>query len=153
MLWLADAKVVSAYAQTVRVRDFVYPEILHIMYRFATGATAIYESAWAMPDSAPFVIDERMAIIGDNGFAHVQDTAPDPRYLYERGLCRPRHDLLAGCQRHHRRRSSRGDDVFPPVRRRGHAPTVITPEQSMDAMRVVLAAQESAASGSIVRLD
>lgn len=153
MLWLADAAVVTAYAQTVRVRDFVYPEILHIMYRFANGATAIYESAWAMPDSAPFVIDERMAIIGDDGFVHVQDTAPNLGICTKEGYAGPDttywptlNGTIGGALREEMM-------YFHRCVAEGHAPTVITPEQSMEAMRVVLAAQESAASGSIVRLD
>ncbi len=152
MLWLADAKAVSVYAQTVRVRDFVYPEILHIMYRFDSGATAIYESAWAMPETAPFVIDERMAILGEEGFVHVQDTAPNL------GVCAP--DGFAGPDTTYW--PALGDVTgalreeimyFHRCVREGAAPTVITPEQSAEAMRTVLAAQESAESGAVVRLD
>jgi UDP-N-acetylglucosamine 3-dehydrogenase len=153
MLWLADARVVSAYAQTVRIRDFVYPEILHIMYRFETGATAIYESAWAMPDSAPFVIDERMAIIGDAGFVHVQDTAPNLGVCTKDGYAGP--DTTYWPSLNGTTGGALRDEVmyFIQCIAEGRAPTVITPEQSMEAMRTVLAAEESAASGAIVRLD
>ena len=54
-----------------------YPDIGQTMYRFAGGATATLETVWCMPDKTPFDIDERMSIIGTEGFIHVQDTFPN----------------------------------------------------------------------------
>jgi len=53
MLWFTGAPVTSVYTQTVRVNDYVQPDLFQIMYRFENGTTAIYESAWLMPDTAP----------------------------------------------------------------------------------------------------
>ena len=53
------------------------PDIGQTMYRFASGATATLETVWCMPEKTPFDIDERMSIIGTEGFIHVQDTFPN----------------------------------------------------------------------------
>ena len=77
MLWFTGDRVVSAYAQTVDVRGLKHPDIGQTMYRFAGGATATLETVWCMPEKTPFDIDERMSIIGTEGFIHVQDTFPN----------------------------------------------------------------------------
>ena len=152
MLWLTGSKVESVYCQTVAIKGYKYPEILHLMYRFESGATAIYESAWAMPESAPFVIDERMSLIGEQGFVQIQDTfpnlgvcgpagftSPDTTYWPEMG------GVIGGALR---------DEImyFARCATAGTKPTIITPEESMEAMRTVLAAQESAETGKPVKL-
>ena len=77
MLWFTGDRVISAYAQTVDVRGLKHPDIGQTMYRFAGGATATLETVWCMPERTPFDIDERMTIIGTEGFLHVQDTFPN----------------------------------------------------------------------------
>ena len=77
MLWFTGDRVVSAYAQTVDVRGLKHPDIGQTMYRFAGGATATLETVWCMPEKTPFDIDERMTIIGTEGFIHIQDTFPN----------------------------------------------------------------------------
>ncbi len=145
MLWFTGAPVTSVYTQTVRVNDYVHPDLFQIMYRFETGATSIYESAWLMPDTAPWLIDERMSIIGSEGFVQVQDTftnlglctatgftGPDTTYW-------PRVDGVTG--------GALKDEImyFAGCVADGVTPSVITPEES-------LAAEQSAESGEIVKL-
>ena len=77
MLWFTGDRVVSAYAQTVDVRGLKYPDIGQTMYRFAGGATATLETVWCMPEKTPYDIDERMKIIGTEGFIQIQDTFPN----------------------------------------------------------------------------
>ena len=89
MLWFTGAKVVSAYAQTVDVRGLKYPDIGQTMYRFDSGATATLETVWCMPEKTPFDIDERMSIIGTEGFIHIQDTFPNIGICTEDGFRSP----------------------------------------------------------------
>jgi len=77
MLWLTGDRILSAYAQTVDLRGRKYPDVGQTMYRFASGASATLESVWCMPEKTPFDIDERMSIIGSEGFVHIQDTFPN----------------------------------------------------------------------------
>ena len=152
MLWFTGAPVTSVYTQTVRVNDYVHPDLFQIMYRFENGATAIYESAWLMPDTAPWLIDERMSIIGSEGFVQVRGTftnldlctatgftGPDTTYW-------PRVDGVTG--------GALKDEImyFAGCVADGVTPSVITPEESLAAMKAVLAAEQSAESGEIVKL-
>src|SRR5438270_2294883 len=77
MLWFTGERIVSAYAQTVGVRGLKHPDIGQTMYRFASGATATLETVWCMPEKTPFDIDERMNIVGTEGFIQIQDTFPN----------------------------------------------------------------------------
>ncbi len=153
MLWFTGSRVTRVHAQTVRVNDYVYPDLFQVMYRFANGASAIYESAWLLPDAAPFVIDERMSIMGSQGFVQVQDTFPNLGLCTATGFTGPdttywpRVDGVTG--------GALKDEImyFAGCVANGVIPSVITPEESMAAMQTVLAAQESAESGEIVILD
>jgi UDP-N-acetylglucosamine 3-dehydrogenase len=152
MLWFTGARVVSAYAQTVDLRGKRHPDIGQTMYRFDNGATATLESVWCMPEKTPFDIDERMTVIGSDGFVHIQDTFPNIGIVTKDGFRSPDttywpriHGVLGGALR----------DEFAYFARccaTGTPPTVITPEESMAAVEAVLAAEESAASGDVVHL-
>ncbi|PPR22258.1 MAG: scyllo-inositol 2-dehydrogenase (NAD(+)) [Alphaproteobacteria bacterium MarineAlpha10_Bin2] len=152
MLWFTGAPVTSVYTQTVRVNDYVHPDLFQIMYRFENGATAIYESAWLMPDTAPWLIDERMSIIGSEGFVQVQDTFPNLGLCTATGFTGPdttywpRVDGVTG--------GALKDEImyFAGCVADGVTPSVITPEESLAAMKAVLAAEQSAESGEIVKL-
>ncbi len=152
MQWFSGSNVVSAYTQTVRVNDYVHPDMFQIIYRFENGATAVYESAWLMPDTAPFMIDERMHVIGSGGFVQVQDTFPNLGLCTASGFTGPdttywpRFDGLTG--------GALKDEImyFAGCVARGERPNVITPEESLAAMRAVLAAEESANTGEIVHI-
>ncbi|MBI3462532.1 MAG: Gfo/Idh/MocA family oxidoreductase, partial [Planctomycetes bacterium] len=49
MLWYTGANIVSAYAQTTRVRNLKHPDIGMTMYRFDSGAIAVHENKGALP--------------------------------------------------------------------------------------------------------
>ena len=153
MLWFTGAKVVSAYAQTVDVRGLKYPDIGQTMYRFDSGATATLETVWCMPEKTPFDIDERMSIIGTEGFIHIQDTFPNIGICTKDGFRSPDttywpelHGALSGALREEFL-------YFARCVRDGTPPSIITPEESMEAVRTTLAAERSAETGEVVRLD
>ena len=153
MLWFTGAKVVSAYAQTVDVRGLKYPDIGQTMYRFDSGATATLETVWCMPEKTPFDIDERMSIIGTEGFIHIQDTFPNIGICTKDGFRSPDttywpelHGALSGALREEFL-------YFARCVRDGTPPSIITPEESMEAVRTTLAAEQSVATGEVVRLD
>ena len=153
MLWFTGASVVSAYAQTVDVRGLKHPDIGQTMYRFDSGATATLETVWCMPEKTPFDIDERMSIIGTEGFIHIQDTFPNIGICTKDGFRSPDttywpalHGALSGALREEFL-------YFARCVREGTPPSIITPEESMAAVRTTLAAERSAATGEVVRLD
>jgi UDP-N-acetylglucosamine 3-dehydrogenase len=152
MLWFTGDRVVSAYAQTVSVRGLRFPDIGQTMYRFAGGATATLETVWCMPEKTPFDIDERMTIIGTEGFLHVQDTFPNLG--------------IAGKDRFHSPDTTywpmfegvRGGALreefayFARCALSGERPKIGRPEDAAAALAATLAAEESARTGQVVRL-
>ena len=152
MLWFTRDRVVSAYAQTVDVRGFKNPDIAQIMYRFAGGATATLETVWCMPEKTPYDIDERMNVVGTEGFIQIQDTfpnlgiaakdkfhSPDTTYwpMFEGvrgGALREEFSYFANCALN------------------GIKPAVGLPEDAMAALEATLAAEESARTGQVIRI-
>lgn len=152
MLWFTGAKIVSAYAQTVDVRGLKYPDIGQTMYRFDSGATATLETVWCMPDKTPFDIDERMSIIGTEGFIHVQDTFPNLGIVSTDKFQSP--DTTYWPQLHGQTAGALREEFnyFARCVLEGRRPEIITPPESMAAVEACLAAEQSAASGDIFRL-
>jgi len=153
MLWLTGDKVVSAYAQTVDLRGRKYPDVGQTMYRFASGASAIIETVWCMPEKTPFDIDERMSIIGADGFVHIQDTFPNFGLCTKDGFRSP--DTTYWPDLHGAKAGALRDEFiyFGQCVVDGRNPTIVTPEESMESVRVTLAAEESARTGQVVMLD
>jgi UDP-N-acetylglucosamine 3-dehydrogenase len=152
MLWFTGARVISAYAQTVDLRGLKYPDVGQTMYRFDNGATATLETVWCMPEKTPFDIDERMSVIGSEGFVHIQDTFPNIGICTKDGFRSPDttywptlNGVTTGALR---------DELsyFATCCRAGNPPTIITPEEAMAALEAALAAEESAATGQVVHL-
>lgn len=152
MLWFTSDRVVSAYSQTVSVRNLTFPDIGQTMYRFKGGATATLETVWCMPEKTPFDIDERMSIIGTEGIIHVQDTfpnlgivdgsrlhSPDTTYWpmfdgVRGGALRAEFEYFANCAL------------------MGIAPKIGRAEDAAAALEATLAAEESARTGNVVRI-
>jgi UDP-N-acetylglucosamine 3-dehydrogenase len=152
MHWFTEDRVVSAYAQTVSVRGLKHPDICQTMYRFGGGATATLETVWCMPEKTPYDIDERMNIVGTEGFLQIQDTfpnlgiadggkfhSPDTTYW-------PMYDGVRG--------GALKEELsyFANCALRGERPKIGTPEDAMMALQATLAAEESARTGKVVRI-
>jgi UDP-N-acetylglucosamine 3-dehydrogenase len=152
MLWYSGAKIVSAYAQTVNVRKLKNPDLGWTMYRFDSGAIGVLEDTWFLPDTTAFQIDERMEIIGTEGSIHIHETHPNLSIVDKTGWHSPDttywpllHGVRAGALREEL-------SYFATCVLEGRKPTVITAEESAAAVRACLAAEESAATGKIVKL-
>lgn len=152
MLWYTGAKIVSAYAQTVSIRGLANPDLGWTMYRFDSGAIGVLEDNWCLPDSTAFQIDERMEINGTEGSIAIHDTHPNFSIVDKSGWKSPDttywpliHGVRAGALR---------DELsyFVNCVAQGKRPEVITPQESREAVRACLAAEESAKSGKIVTL-
>lgn len=152
MLWFTGARVVSAYAQTVDLRGLKYPDIGQTMYRFDNGATATLETVWCMPEKTPFDIDERMSVIGSEGFVHVQDTFPNIGLCTKDGFRSP--DTTYWPTLHGATSGALVAELsyFANCCGTDTAPAIITPEESMAALEATVAAEQSAATGQVVYL-
>jgi UDP-N-acetylglucosamine 3-dehydrogenase len=152
MLWFTGGRIVSAYAQTVDVRGLKYPDIGQTMYRFASGATATLETVWCMPEKTPFDIDERMSIIGTEGVIHIQDTFPNLGIVSSDKLHSP--DTTYWPSFDGVRGGALRDELsyFATCALNGEAPKIGRPEDAAAALEAVLAAEESARTGAVVRI-
>ena len=152
LLWYCGAKVVSAYAQTVRLRELPHPDIGWTMYRLDSGATAVLENVWCLPDKTPFQIDERMEIIGTEGTIRIQDTHPNLTVVDKEGATSP--DTTYWPTIHGKMIGALPAELgyFAECIRSGQGPSIITPEESMAAVEACLAAEKSAATGDVVVL-
>ena len=153
MLWYSGARVETAYAQTVDVRGMKHPDIGWTMYRFDSGAVGVCENVWFLPDRTAFQIDERMEIIGTEGAIHIHETHPNFSVVDKNGWRSPDttywpelHGVRAGALRAEL-------DYFATCIAEGRPPTVIRPEESMAAVQACLAAEASAATGRVVRVE
>lgn len=152
MFWFSGSRAVSAYAQTVKFRDHRHPDLGQVMYRLASGASCILEAAWCLPDTTPFQIDERLEVIGTEGSISIHDTHPNLMIVDRQGTRCP--DTTYWPTIHGQLRGSLRDELayFVDCVAAGRQPTVITPEESREAVRACLAAEESAATGQVITL-
>ncbi|MEW6306992.1 MAG: Gfo/Idh/MocA family oxidoreductase [Verrucomicrobiota bacterium] len=153
MLWYTGAKIVSAYAQTVNVRGLKHPDLGWTMYRFDSGATGVLEDVWFLPDRTPFQIDERMEIIGTEGSIHIHEVHPNLSICDKNGWRSP--DTTYWPSLHGVRAGALREELayFASCVAQGKRPTVITAEESREAVRACLAAEESAATGRVVSVQ
>ena len=153
MLWYSQDRIVSAYAQTVDVRGKKHPDLGWTMYRFASGATGVLENVWCLPDKTAFQIDERMEIIGTRGSIHIHETHPNFSICDDDGWHSP--DTTYWPSLHGQRAGALRDELayFVSAIQRGEPPDIISPRESLEAVRACLAAEESAASGLVVELE
>jgi UDP-N-acetylglucosamine 3-dehydrogenase len=152
MLWFTGARPKSVYAQELHPDRSKYPEGGWAMMRLDDDAVAVIESVWYLPESTPYQIDARMEVIGTEGSLYINcgeagltihdargnrlpDTMYWPQVLGERfGILRAELRYFANC-------------VLA-----GRKPERITPEESRSAVAAMVAAEESARTGSVIRL-
>lgn len=151
MFWFSGSRAVSAYAQTVKVREHRHPDLGQVMYRLESGASCILESVWCLPDTTPFQIDERLEVVGTEGSISIHDTHPNLMIVDKKGSRCP--DTTYWPTIHGRLQGALRDELsyFADCVASGNKPTVITAEESREAVRACLAAERSAATGQIVK--
>ena len=152
MFWFSGSRAVTAYAQTVKFRDHAHPDLGHVMYRLESGASCILEAVWCLPNTTPFQIDERLEIVGTEGSISIHDTHPNLMIVDKNGSRCP--DTTYWPTIHRRLHGALRDELayFLNCIATGESPSVITPEESREAVRACLAAEESAAIGKPIKL-
>ena len=152
MLWFTGDTIVSAYAQTVSVRNLKFPDIGQTMYRFKGGATATLETVWCMPEKTPFDIDERMSIVGTEGIIHIQDTFPNLGIVDGSRLHSP--DTTYWPMFDGERGGALRDELsyFTNCALKSETPTIGTPEDAAAALEATIAAEESARTGHVIKI-
>ncbi|MBG87699.1 MAG: hypothetical protein CMO80_12460 [Verrucomicrobiales bacterium] len=152
MFWFSESKAVSAYAQTVQFRDHANPDLGQVMYRLENGASCILESVWCLPDTTPFQIDERLEVVGTEGSVSIHDTHPNLMIVDKDGSRCP--DTTYWPELHGEMRGALREEIayFVNCVAKGEKPSIITAEESREAVRACLAAEKSAATGEVVKI-
>lgn len=152
MFWFSESRAVSAYAQTVQFREHANPDLGQVMYRLESGASCILESVWCLPDTTPFQIDERLEVVGTEGSVSVHDTHPNLMIVDKDGSSCP--DTTYWPELRGEVRGALRDELeyFIKCAANGEKPDVILPEESREAVRACLAAEESARTGEVVKI-
>jgi UDP-N-acetylglucosamine 3-dehydrogenase len=153
MLWFTGARPVSVYGVEVHPGTNKYPDVGWAMFRLDSGAVGVVESVWHLPESTPYQIDARMEIIGTEGALYINcgeagltihdatgnkmpDTIYWPRLFGQRwGALQAELRYFADC-------------ILA-----GKPPDRITPQESREAVRLVLAATQSAKTGQVIQMD
>jgi UDP-N-acetylglucosamine 3-dehydrogenase len=149
MLWFSQAKPVSMYAQEIHPGTNKYPDGGWAMARLDSGAIAVIESIWHLPESTPYQIDARMEVIGTEGAIYIDcgeagleihDGAGNrmPDTLYWPNVFGQRFGILRAELRY-----------FADCVAEGRRPDRITPEESRAAVALLAGAVESSKTGKI----
>ncbi len=152
MLWFAQAKPISVYCQEVHPGPCKYPDAAWAMIRLDNGAVAVIESIWHLPDTTPYQIDARMEIIGTEGAIYVNCgeaglTIHDPSgpkmpdTMYWPQVFGQRFGILRAELRYF------NDCIVS-----GRAPDRITPDESLQVVQLINAAEESSRTGKVVQV-
>ncbi len=152
MLWYTGDRIHSAYAQTLSVRDLPNPDLGWTMYRFAGGAIGVLENVWCLPQGTPYRIDERMEIVGTEGVITIQESGPSLSVCGKEGWRAPDTTYwpMDGTARGGALREELTYFARSIIGNR--APAITTLEESAEAVRACLAAEESAREGRVVEV-
>ncbi len=152
MLWFSGGKIQTAYAQTLSVRGLRHPDLGWTMYRFEDGAIGVCENVWFLPRNTPFQIDERIEVIGTEGSLHIHETHPNFSVCDQDGWRSS--DTTYWPLLHGVRSGALREELayFANCLLEGDKSEIVTPEEALEAVRACLAAEESAAKGSVVRI-
>ncbi len=149
MLWFSQARPVSIYAQEIHPGSNKYPDGGWAMARLDSGAIAVIESIWHLPESTPYQIDARMEVIGTEGAIYIncgqagleihdQQGNHQPDTLYWPNVFGQRFGILRAELQY-----------FADCVARGQCPARITPQESRDAVALLAGAVESSQTGQI----
>lgn len=153
MLWFTGARPVSVYGVEVHPGENKYPDVGWAMFRLDNGAVGVLESVWHLPETTPYQIDARMEVLGTEGALYINcaeagltihDTTSNkmPDTIYWPQLFGERFGALRAELRY-----------FANCILAGRPPDRITPQESREALRLVLAATESARTGNCISMD
>lgn len=152
MLWFSQARPVSVYAQEIHPGTNKHPDGGWAMARLDSGAIAVVESIWHLPETTPYQIDARMEVIGTEGALYINCSEAGleihdshgnhlPDTLYWPYVSGQRFGILRSELRY-----------FADCVAAGRRPDRITPQESRDAVAFLAAAAESSRSGQVITL-
>lgn len=152
MLWYTQSKIKTVYGSTLSVRKLPNPDLGWAMYRFENGAIGVIEDVWFLPEKTPYNLDARMEIIGTKGAIYIEGPGQTLAINTEKGWEQP--ETVYWPEFYEGRAGALKEELsyFVNCVLTGKKPTVISPEESMEAVRVVESAEKSARTGKIIKI-
>jgi len=151
ILWYTRSKVSRAYARSSRIFDYKNPDTTSCVLEMESGAHAVIQNSFSLPEKIPFSVGGHMEIVGSEAFIIIDVTeqslficdstgwhTPDTTLIPMVG------DTLAGTLREEIK-------YFIDCVLRGRKPEIITPAESREALRVALACERSMRDGAPVK--
>ena len=131
MFWYSGAKPKSVYAQTLNTRPHLpHADLGWAMFRLDSGAIAVIENVWCLPDNVPTAIDARMEIVGTDGAIHIDNSGNHYTVLTKKGLSYPQSTYWPKVHGLRRGYLKEEFDYFLKCVAKGEKPTIITPQSS-----------------------
>ncbi|GBC69301.1 scyllo-inositol 2-dehydrogenase (NAD(+)) [archaeon HR01] len=154
MLWYLGDRVESVYATMLDTRTGApNPEITWTVYSFRGGSKCVCESLWFLPENTPYAIDAKMEVLGDRGALYI-DCAESGLLINDgSGVKMP--DTVHWPVVHGGIVGALKEEIAYFVRcvAEDRKPVLAPPEDARAALEAVLAAEESAREGRVVKLS
>jgi len=143
--WLSQSEPVRVHTESVakvhRAAGHDVEDHTFTLIRFANGVVACVEAGWVLPDSHPRKADFKLEVIGTRGMAQVDLLGGNLAVCTERGWELPPMGQALDAEIAHFINCILDD-----------GPPLVSGEDGREALRLSLAAQESAKTGRIVEL-
>jgi predicted dehydrogenase len=153
MMWILGHAPTRVYGRYVRFNRYRYPDVGWAMLEFDDRAIGVVETNWGLPANTPTVIDARLQVIGTDGMLTIDCSHTGLTILDAQGLKMldtdfwpEQHGSLVGVLQNE-------IAYFAGCIRNDREPDVITPEEAARAVRVMEAAEHSAAIAQPVVLN
>jgi UDP-N-acetylglucosamine 3-dehydrogenase len=152
MMWYSGARPKTVYAQSLNTRpELPNDDLGWAMFRLDSGAIAVIENVWCLPENAPYAIDARMEIIGTKGAIYIDNSGGGYTVLKEgSGVSFPQSTYWPKVHGQRRGFLKEELDYFTRCIASGEKPTVIRPEESRLVVHAVKTAERSAKENRVI---
>jgi predicted dehydrogenase len=148
LLWSLDACPQRVYAAASRklLTDLGVDDSIFVLMHFESGVVACLETSWVLPDTSLASLDARVEIVGTQGAVYVDIHGQGLTVVEESHLDRP--DTMYGPIVHGQKTGVLKEEIahFVSCILEDREP-LITGEQGLEAVRVILAAHRSLETG------
>ena len=151
MLWYSGAKPKTVYAQSLNTRpELPNDDLGWAMFRLDSGAIAVIENIWCLPENAPYAIDARMEIVGTKGAIYIDNSGVGYTVLKKEGVSFPQSTYWPKIHGQRRGFLKEELDYFTRCIATGQKPTVITPQESRLVVHAMKTAERSARENKVI---
>lgn len=151
MFWYSGARPKTVYAQSLNTRPHLPNDDLGwAMFRLDSGAIAVIENVWCLPENVPFAIHAQMEIVGTEGAIYIDNSGNHYTVLTKKGLSYPQATYWPKVHGMRRGYLKEEFDYFLKCIAQGKQPSVITPQESRAVVHAMKMAELSAKENRIV---